>query len=270
MRFSFPSGRLTIAVCALGIGLTPQELWGQQEVPPAQMPEAYRRLQELGELRLKTYSIHGYAPLVVLFTEAPQSASEVERRYRHRLTSVLLWSIGRIGVSLFSLHPTSYASDSVQVGQMKRQAFAAAEVFRGLRPGARPQVFIGFADGAAAAARLLLRDSLSAGLVALVPSTPGDSATAAQEVLWQELLRPSDHPRPVLVLESMCNSPTTWLTQVPFRRRQTVLMLPQYDGWLSQRTSSMCPKTPVDAVGMDYELISIVIEWLRRTVGFPQ
>jgi hypothetical protein len=270
MRFSFPPGRLTITVCALGAGLAHQELWGQREVPPAQMPEPYRRLQKLGELRLKTYSIHGFAPLVVLFTEAPASASEVERRYRHQLTRMLLWSIERLGVSLFSLQPTSQSVDGFRVDQMKRQALAAFEILRGLPPGGRPQVFIGFADGAAAAARLLLRDSSSAALVALVPSTPGDSSTAAQEVLWEELLRQSDQPRPVLVVESMCNSPTTALTQIGYRRRQTILMLPQYDGWLSQRTSLACPSTPVRAVGMDYELTSIVIEWSRRTVGFPQ
>jgi hypothetical protein len=269
MRLSFASPRLTILVAVLGFGPTQQELWSQQEVPLAQMREPYRRLRALGELRLKTYSIHGLAPMVVLFTEAPASGSEVERRYRHQLTSSLLWAVERLGVSLFSLHPTPQAPGTSHVDQMKRDALAAFEIFRGMRPGQRPQVFIGFAEGASAAARLLLRDSLSAGLVALVPSTPGDSATTAQEVLWQELLAPTDHPRPVLVLESMCNTPITWLAQASFRRRQTVLMLPQYDGWLSRRTTSACPRTPAYPVAMDYELTSIVIDWLRRTVGFP-
>jgi hypothetical protein len=223
----------------------------------------------LGDLRLKTYSIHGFAPLVVLFTEAPASASAVERRYRHQLTSMLMWSIERLGVSLFSLQPISQSADGLlHVDQMKRQASAASEILRNLPLEDRPQVFIGFAEGAAAAARLLLRDSLSAALVALVPSTPSDSSTAAQEVLWEELLRQSAQPRPVLVLESMCNSATSGLTRITYRQRQTILVLPQYDAWLAQRNSSACPRTPTRAVGMDYELIAIVIEWLRRTVGF--
>jgi hypothetical protein len=134
----------------------------------------------------------------------------------------------------------------------------------------RPQVVIGFADGAVAAARLILRDSLSAALVALVPGTRGNAATAGQDVVWQELRRPVDHPRAVLVLESMCNSPTSWLAQAGFRERQTVLLLPQYDGWLSRRMSSACPASPAQAVGMDYELTSTVTDWLRRTVRFPE
>jgi hypothetical protein len=87
---------------------------------------------------------------------------------------------------------------------MMASASKAFEVFRYLGPWDRPQVIVGFADGAAAAARLLLRDTLPAALVALAPSTKGDSATAGH------------------------------------------------------------------AVGMDYELTSIVIDWLRRTVLFPQ
>ena len=119
------------------------------------------------------------------------------------------------------------------------------------------------------AAQLLLRDSSSAALVALVPSTPTGSSTVQQEDLWEELLRPRNQPRPMLVVESMCNSPTTVLAQIGYRHRQTILLVPQYDGWLSQRTSSACPGTPVRTVGMDYELMSIVTGWLRRTVRFP-
>jgi hypothetical protein len=259
---------LIIATAAVA-GLSHQNLWGQGRDATAPVPPGFRRLEELGELRLKRYSIHGYAPLVMLLTQAPASASEVERRYRQRVTSSLMWSIERLGVSLFSLNPMRHSSDKPDVNQMKHAASAASEVFRGMKPYERPQVLIGFGDGAVAAARLILRDSLSAALVALVPSTPGDAATAEQDVVWQDLLRPVDHPRAVLVLESMCNSPTTWLAQAGFRERQTVLMLPQYDGWLSQRMSSACPASPAHAIGMDYEVISIVTDWLRRTLRFP-
>jgi hypothetical protein len=270
MRWSIAAARLAIVVSALGIAPAPPELWGQQEVPVDRMPEPYRRLQKLGQLRLKTYSIHGLAPLVVLFTEAPASASEVQRRYQSQITRMLLWSVERLGVSTFSLQPALQSVDSLRGDQMKRQALVAFEILRSLPPGGRPHVFIGFATGANAAARLLLRDSMPAALVALVPSTSGDSSTSNEEVLWDELLRPSDHPRPVLVLESMCNSPTTSLPHIGYRRRQTILMLPQYDGWLSQRTSLACPTTPVRGVGMDYELIFILMAWLKGTIGFPQ
>lgn len=262
--------RLVLISIVMGLSLMHQELWGQREIPPEQMSEAHRRLNKLGDLRLKTYSIHGLAPLVVLFTEAPAEASEVERRYRHQLTSILIWNIERIHASVFSLQPRHKSTDTNHLDQMNQRAVAAFEVFRQMRPWNRPDLFIGYADGARAAAQLLLRDSLSAGLVALVPSAPRDSASMAQQALWEELLRPADHPRPVLVLESMCNSPFTWLAQVAFQRRQTILILPQYDGWLSQRTTSACPKTPTRPM-MDYELISMVIDWMSRehTLRFP-
>jgi hypothetical protein len=258
-----------IQVCIVtGLSLGYHELWGQRVVPLNQMSEAHRRLSELGDLRLKTYSIHGLAPLVVLFTEAPETASEVERRYRQQLTSTLIWNIERLHASLFSLHPRHKSGNSDD--QMKQDALAAFQIFRDMQPWARPDLFIGFADGARAAAQMLLRDSLPAGLVALAPLTSSDRGTRAQDALWLELLRPADHPRPVMVLESMCNGPFTWLAQAAFQRRQTILILAQYDGWLSQRTTSACPKTPTRPM-MDYDLISMVIDWMSRehTLRFP-
>jgi hypothetical protein len=269
MRGSFAARRFAIIVSALLPGLIQQNLWGQQQIPPAQVPEAFRGLQQLGDLRLKTYSIHGLAPLVVLFTEAPASAPEVERRYRHNLTSTLLWHIERLGVSLFSLHPTRQASESSDVDQFSQDALATFDTLRGLPPWGRPRVFIGFADGAVAAARELQRDSSSAALIALAPSL-GEGATAAQEVLWQELLSPTDLSRPVLVLESLCNIPNSGLAQVGSGRRVTLLLLPQYDGWLSRQALPACSTTPAHSAGMDYELISVLTNWLRQTVAFPE
>ena len=265
----FPRSVLISTV--MGLSLMHQELWGQREVPPEQMSEAHGRLTKLGDLRLKTYSIHGLAPLVVLFTEPPSTASEVERRYRYHLTSSLIWNIERIHASVFSLQPRHQSTDTHHLDQMNESALAAFEVFRQMQPWDRPGLFIGYADGARAAAQLLLRDSLSAGLVALVPSTPKDSSSMAHHALWEELLRPADHPRPVLVLESICNSPFTWLAKVGYQRRQAILILPQYDGWLSQRTTSACPKIPMRPI-MDYESISMVIDWIRRahTLRFPE
>jgi hypothetical protein len=181
---------------------------------------------------------------------------------------MLMWNIERLGMSLFSLDPRR--SDSSGVNQMKHAASAAGEILRGLQPYDRVHVVVGFGDGAVAAARLVLRDSLAPALVALVPGTPGNAETEGQEEVWQQLLRPADHRRDVLVLESMCNSPTSRLDQARFSQRQTVLMLPQYDGWLSRRMSSACPPNPAQAIGMDYQLTSVVMDWLRRTVRFPQ
>lgn len=267
MRHSMAAAQMAFTLSALGVAPGQLELWGQQQVRAANIPEQYRRLQTLGDLRLKTHSIHGFAPLVVLFTEAPATASKVERRYRHSLTTMLLSNIERLGVSTFSLQPKFQSVDTLRTDQLERDASVAFEILQSLAAG-RPQAFIGFADGGAVAAQLLLRDSSSAGLVALVPSTSGGS-TMWQEDSWEELLRPRQRPRPMLIVESTCNTPTTVLGRMGYRHDQTILLVPQYDGWLSQRTSSDCPSTPVRTIGMDYELMSIVTEWLRRTVVFP-
>lgn len=245
----------------LSPGLIHQDLLGQQTLGPAQVPEAFRDLQQLGDLRLKTYSIHGLAPLVVLLTEAPASAPEVERRYRHAMTSTLLWNIEGIGVSLFSLSP--------EVDQATQYSGALFDILRRLPPSARPQVFIGFAQGAIAAARMLQSDSSSTALIGLAPSL-GASASAPQSAFWQEMVSPANHTRPVLVLESVCNTSGNGLAQVGTGQRVTVLLLPQYDGWLSRRASAACPTTPTHAAGMDYELMSLLTNWLRQTVVFPE
>jgi hypothetical protein len=257
MKVRFAAIRIAVLALALLPVLGRQESWGQLVVPPAQVPQEMQALQQLGDLRLRTYSIHGLAPLVMLVTEAPATASEVERRYRHQVTSSLIGPIERLGVSLFSLGPARRSSGGPE---------AAFFIFRGMRPVDRPQAIIGFAEGARAAARLLLRDSSSAALVALAPAT---GASAAQEQTWEEMLSAPAQPRAVLVLESLCNADSS-VARTVFRERQTILVLPQYDGWLARRSSAACPPAPVSAVGMDYELMSILTDWLKRTVSFPE
>ncbi|MFL5491135.1 MAG: hypothetical protein ACJ8AV_06950 [Gemmatimonadales bacterium] len=224
------------------------------------VPPEYGVLEKLGVLRLERYSIHGYAPLVALFTEAAASAPQVERTFRSQLTRRLVGQLDRMSASLFTLRSKSISEGSS----------AAFEAFQRLPPWEQPQVIIGFGDGAVAAARLLTRDSSRSALLALAPAYPGDSAGGAQAALWQELFRSAHYRGTVLVLESECNRSKAGLNLVDHSERGTVLILPQYDGWLAQRRSGTCPAAPTQAVALDYHSLALITDWLKRTLHYPQ
>jgi hypothetical protein len=229
------------------------QLRGQQPVDATRLT-GYERLRELGDLRLKTYSIHGLAPLVVLLTSASDDLPRELRSNRHFLTGFLLRGLDESGVSLLSLR-AGYDS-------------AAFDALRALPPGDRPQVVIAFGERAVAAARFLAKDSLTAAFVALAP---GASMPAAELTrIWSALLQSSKLPRDILVLESGCDSSAAWLAPVTHQYRQTALVLPDHDAWLSPKTSTACPAAPTRGVGMEYELTALVMDWVRRNVGFPE
>jgi hypothetical protein len=252
----------------LGFALLPRVSSAQQRIPPGNVPQEYRALDSLGDLRLKSWSIHGISPLVVLFTAAPPGTPNMEGLQRGQVTSSLLWLIDRMGVSIFSLQPR-LAAEVTPAEQMQREASRAFDILQHLPPQARPQVYIGFGDGATAAARLLLHDSSSAALLALVPLAPVGAALSKQQSLLQELLAPTAYPRTVLVIESICNA-GAWAAQTTHTGRHTVLLLPEYDGWLADRRTAVCPTTPFRTAPLTYELGYLVTNWLQQTVGFPQ
>lgn len=243
---------LILMTIALASGTS--QLPGQQPVNAGSLTEPYQRLQQLGDLRLKTWSIHGLSPLVVLLTEAPTDAPLSVRGSRRQLTGFLLNGLGRTGVSLLSLRP---GADST-----------AFDVLRALPPGEKPQVVIAFGERAVAAARLLVTDSLSAAFVALAPGASAPLAELAR--IWSELLQSSRVQRAILVLESGCDSSAAWLAHVEYRHRQTVLVLPQNDAWLTPKTSAACPAAPAHPIGLEYELTTLVLDWVKRNVGFPE
>lgn len=273
LSFRTPTMTARFLATALTLGFAYQDLSAQVLAPGAPVPPELRDLERLGDLRLKIYSIHGHAPLVVLLTEAPASAPAPERRYRHALTTALMRAIQDQGFSLFSLAPQRTPSDTAQGDQMTQNASEMFDVFRGQSVLYQPRALIGFGDGALAAARQISRESPSPAFVALVPSTGADTGSTAREALWKNLRRALEpQPRPVLVLESPCNRlfMDRWLTEYNFPWGQTILLLPQYDRWLGQRTGSACATSPPAVAVMALDLAPLVADWLRRTVTFPQ
>jgi hypothetical protein len=256
-----------IVVAALA--LLHGESSAQQRISPGDIPKEYHGLDSLGELRLKTWSIHGISPMVVLFTAAPPGSVDMEEIQRGQVTSSLLWLIDRMGVSIFSLKPRRGVGVT-PAEQMQREASRAFDILEHLPPAARPRVYIGFGDGATAAARLLLHDSSSASLIALSPLAPVGGALSQQQPLMQQLLAPTAYLRTVLVIESMCNGAGAWAAQTTHTHRHTVLLLPEYDGWLADRRTAVCPTTPSRTAPLTYELGYLVTDWLQHTVVFPE
>jgi hypothetical protein len=72
------------------------------------------------------------------------------------------------------------------------------------------------------------------------------------------------------VIESMCNGAGAWAAQMTHTRRHIVLLLPEYDGWLADRRTAVCPSTPSRTAPLSYELGYLVTDWLQHTVVFPQ
>ena len=244
---------LAALLIALALAGRASGLHAQQPVDASRLAE-YQRLRQLGDLRLKTYSIHGLAPLVVFLTSAPDTASLNVRGNRHFLTAFLLRGLDDVGVSLLSLRA---GSDSI-----------AFDALRALPLGSRPHVVIAFGERAVTAARFLAKDSSLVSFVALAPGSGASSAELSQA--WSALLKSNKLPRAILVVESGCDSSASWLAHVKHQYRQTILVLPDHNAWLAPRTSPDCPVTPAHSVGMEYELTALVLDWVRRNVGFPE
>jgi hypothetical protein len=243
----------SLILIGLVLSLPASQLHAQQPVDASKLTD-YRRLRELGDLRLKTYSIHGLAPLVVLLTAAPDTAALPLKSNRRSLTKSLMDGLGRLGVSLFSVRSDS---DSV-----------ALDALRALPLAEQPHVIIAFGERSISAVRFLAADSFLTSFVALAPGSGAPSIDLASE--WSRMLQSRKLPRAILVLESGCDSSAVWLAQIRHHYRQTVLVLPDHDAWLAPKTSAACPTAPTSGVGMEYELATLVLDWVRRNTGFPE
>jgi hypothetical protein len=257
-----------LLLLAGGLTLLQRESNAQKPVSPEYVPKEYQMLDSLGQLRLKTWSIHGISPMVALFTDAPTGSPDMEQIQRENVTHSLLEELGRMGVSVFTLKPRA-APGVAAPEQMQREASRAFAILEHLPPPARPQVYIGFADGAGALARLLVHDSSYAALVMLAPLAPVGGVLSQQQSVLQELLDSTAYPRSVLVLESMCNGGGTWAARTRYSFRHTVFLVPDYDGWLVDRRTPVCLTTPSRTAPLSYPVVLLLSSWLRYNVIFP-
>jgi hypothetical protein len=199
-----------------------------------------------GHLKLRYYSIHGAAPLILILTQAPGSVAGEERRYRAMFTDLLTGDIEGRGFSHYVLR--SVRGDTISI---------------------TPSAYVGLAEGAVVAARLAIRDSLPRrALAALAPSLPADTRKGSPR--WDEVIQAVNQELPLLLaIQSACDGPMPDALINAGRRLQRLLILPNHDSWLAPMQGTSCTgKRPLRVPGLN--VAHMVDEWLRASVIFPR
>jgi len=187
-------------------------------------------------------------------------------------TDVLVQYIAMHGFSYFVLRDIP-GTDSLRgkpEATIARLEAAAREVIPALwRNQAPPAAYVGLAEGAVVAARLVSKDSLPRRLAALAPSLPVRSGKGPPR--WDEVIQALDNGLPELLgMQSLCDGPMPEALVRAGRRPQRLRLLPNYDSWLGFMPRKSCPgkgeveRVPTSAVAQ------MVAEWLSTSVPFPQ
>jgi hypothetical protein len=230
-------------------------------------------LMSHGHLKVQSYSIHGASPLILVLTEAPGVGTGAERRYRTMFTDLLTRYVEMHGFSYYVLRE-SVASDSIpgtpeQV--VDRLEAAGREVRAALwRKQLPPAAYVGLAEGAVVAARLVTLDSPSRRLAALSPSLPGEGRKGAPR--WDEVVRALHNGLPVLLaMQSACDGPLPDALVNAGWQPQRLLLLPNHDSWLAPMQGTSCSgERPASVRVPSIQVAQMVAEWLRTSVPFPE
>ena len=229
-------------------------------------------LMRHGRLKLQSYSIHGPAPLIIILTEAPGHVSGPERSYRTKFTDLLTRYIAMHGFSYFVLVDSVDRNSMLSTRErtLDRLEAAAREVTAALwRKRVPPAAYVGLAEGAVVAARLVTEDSLPRRLAALAPSLPAEAGKGPPR--WEEVIRALDSGLPLLLgIQSLCDGamPETLMSAGP--RPQRLLLLPNYDSWLGYMRGTSCPGNRQVGQVPSLNVAQMVAEWLSTSVRFPQ
>jgi hypothetical protein len=133
-----------------------------------------------------------------------------------------------------------------------------------------PAAYVGLAEGAVVAARLVTLDSLSRRLAALSPSLPAEGPKGAPR--WDEVVRALHNGLPVLLaMQSACDGPLPDELVTTGRQPQRLLLLPNHDNWLAPLQGTSCSgERPTSVRLPSIQVAQMVAEWLRTSVPFPQ
>jgi hypothetical protein len=230
-------------------------------------------LASLGELKIQSYSIHGASPLVVVLTKAPSAGASAEHRYRKLFTDLLTRYMEMHGFSYYVVRE-AVVSDSIPETPehlVDRLEAVGREVRSALwRKQLPPAAYVGLAEGAVVAARLVTMDSLSRRLAALSPSLPTDGPKGVPR--WDEVVRALHNGLPVLLaMQSACDGPLPDALVSAGWQPQRLLLLPNHDSWLAALRGASCTGEHRTSTRLpSLQVAEMVAEWLRTTVPFPQ
>jgi hypothetical protein len=224
-------------------------------------------------MKLQYVSIHGPAPLILLLTEAPREASQTERRYRQEFTDLLARYVAMRGFSYFVFRDSvgDAPVDSTPEATLERLETASRKVSAALAAAqVPPAAYLGLAEGAVVAARLVLLDSLPRRLVALAPSLPSRSAKGAPH--WDEIARARCNGLPqLLAVQSLCDGPMPPALNTAGMKSQRLILVPNNDAWLAWMRDGSCPeKREVVEMLPSLNVAQMVSEWLGSSLPFPQ
>ena len=246
--------------------------------PPAPPSDTARAsddsvLAQHGHLKLRSYSIHGAAPLILIMTDAPAWAGAMERWYRRTFTKMLTRSIEMRGFSYYAFRDPGGSDSPFSTPQqmLERLETAAGDVAASLRNRQLPPAaYIGLAEGAVVAARVAMQDPLPARLAALAPSLPGRGGKGLPR--WVEVIQALDNRLPVLLaMQSACDGPMPDALIQAAGWRQRLLLLPDFDSWLGMMQGTVCsPERRVPGRVPGLSVAQMVAEWLGASVVFPE